>query len=41
VQLNALGIEANGTTPEEFAAQINREQPEFDDAIKAAKLQPE
>ena len=40
-QLNALGIEANGTTPEEFAAQINREQPEFDDAIKAAKLQPE
>ena len=41
VQLNALGIEANGTTPEEFAAQINREQPQFDDAIKAAKLQPE
>ena len=40
-QLNALGIEANGTTPEEFAAQINREQPQFDDAIKAAKLQPE
>jgi hypothetical protein len=35
------GIEARGTTPEEFAAQINREQPEFDDAIKAAKLQPE
>ena len=25
-QLNALGIEANGTSPEEFAAQINREQ---------------
>jgi tripartite-type tricarboxylate transporter receptor subunit TctC len=40
-QLNALGIEANGTTPQEFAAQINREQPQFDDAIKAAKLQPE
>ena len=40
-QLNALGIEANGTTPKEFAAQINREQPQFDDAIKAAKLQPE
>ena len=39
-QLAALGIEPNGTTPEEFAAQINREQPQFDDAIKAAKLQP-
>ena len=40
-QLAALGIEANGTTPEEFVAQISREQPQFDDAIKAAKLQPE
>jgi len=40
-QLAALGIEANGTTPEEFMAQISREQPQFDDAIKAAKLQPE
>jgi len=39
--LNALVIEASGTTPKEFAAQINREQPQFDDAIKAAKLQPE
>lgn len=40
-QLAALGIEANGTTPEEFMAQISREQPQFDNAIKAAKLQPE
>jgi tripartite-type tricarboxylate transporter receptor subunit TctC len=40
-QLAALGIEANGATPEEFMAQISREQPQFDDAIKAAKLQPE
>ncbi|MGZ3290738.1 MAG: hypothetical protein ACXU87_22175 [Xanthobacteraceae bacterium] len=30
-QLAALGIEPNGTTPEEFEAQINREQPQFDD----------
>jgi tripartite-type tricarboxylate transporter receptor subunit TctC len=37
-QLDKLGIEANGTTPEDFAAQIAREQPRFDLAIKAAKL---
>jgi len=40
-QLTALGIEPNGTTPEEFVAQINREQPQFDAAIKAANLKPE
>jgi tripartite-type tricarboxylate transporter receptor subunit TctC len=39
-QLENLGIEANGTTPEEFVAQIAREQPQFDAAIKAAGLQP-
>lgn len=33
-----LGIEPNGTTPEEFAAWIKRDQPQFDDAIKAADL---
>jgi tripartite-type tricarboxylate transporter receptor subunit TctC len=38
-QLMALGIEPNGTTPEEFRAQIDREQPQFDAAIKAANLQ--
>jgi tripartite-type tricarboxylate transporter receptor subunit TctC len=37
-RLADLGIEANGTTPEAFAAQIAREQPQFDLAIKAAKL---
>jgi tripartite-type tricarboxylate transporter receptor subunit TctC len=37
-QLTKLGIEANGTTPEEFAALIAREQPQFDLAIKAASL---
>jgi tripartite-type tricarboxylate transporter receptor subunit TctC len=37
-QLNKLGIEANGTTPEEFSAQIVREQPQFDLAIQAANL---
>jgi len=40
-QLAALGIEANGTTPEAFAAQIAIEQASFDDAIKAANLKPE
>ena len=40
-QLTALGIEPNGTTPEEFVAQIEREQPRFDAAIKAANLKPE
>ncbi|HLQ93124.1 MAG TPA: tripartite tricarboxylate transporter substrate binding protein [Xanthobacteraceae bacterium] len=37
-QLGKLGITPNGTTPEEFAAQIKREQPQFDAAIAAAKL---
>jgi tripartite-type tricarboxylate transporter receptor subunit TctC len=37
-QLTALGIEPNGTTPEEFRAQIDREQPQFDAAINAANL---
>jgi tripartite-type tricarboxylate transporter receptor subunit TctC len=37
-QLNTLGIEANGTTPEQAAAQIAREQPQFDAAIKAANM---
>ncbi len=39
-QLTKLGIEANGTTPQEFMAQIAREQPQFDAAIKAANLTP-
>jgi tripartite-type tricarboxylate transporter receptor subunit TctC len=39
-QLTKLGIEANGTTPQEFRAQIAREQPQFDSAIKAANLTP-
>jgi tripartite-type tricarboxylate transporter receptor subunit TctC len=39
-QLSKLGIEANGTTPQEFVAQIAREQPQFDAAIKAANLAP-
>jgi tripartite-type tricarboxylate transporter receptor subunit TctC len=37
-QLAKLGIEANGTTPQAFVAQIAREQPQFDAAIKAAGL---
>lgn len=40
-QLISLGIEPNGTTPQEFAAQIAREQPQFDAAIKAANLKME
>lgn len=40
-QLTNLGIEPNGTTPAEFAAQIAQEQPQFDAAIKAANLKPE
>jgi len=40
-QLTALGIEPGGTTPEEFVALINKEQPYFDAAIRAANLQPE
>ncbi len=39
-QLTKLGIEPNGTTPEEMAAQIAREQPQFDTAIKAADMKP-
>ena len=39
-QLTKLGIEANGTTPEQFAEQIAREQPQFDAAIKAANMTP-
>ena len=39
-QLTALGIEPNGTTPEEAAQQIAREQPQFDAAIKAANVRP-
>ena len=39
-QLTKLGIEANGTTPQSFMAQIAREQPQFDAAIKAANLTP-
>jgi tripartite-type tricarboxylate transporter receptor subunit TctC len=37
-ELTKLGIEPNGTTPDESAAQIVREQPQFDLAIKAANL---
>jgi tripartite-type tricarboxylate transporter receptor subunit TctC len=37
-QLAKLGIEANGTTPQAFVAQIAREQPQFDAAIKAANM---
>jgi tripartite-type tricarboxylate transporter receptor subunit TctC len=37
-RLADLGIEANGTTPDAFAAQIAREQAQFDLAISAAKL---
>lgn len=39
-QLTKLGIEPNGTTPAESAAQIAREQPQFDIAIKAADMKP-
>ena len=37
-KLSKLGLEPNGTSPEAFAAQIKREQPQFDDGIKAAGL---
>jgi tripartite-type tricarboxylate transporter receptor subunit TctC len=37
-QLRKLGVEPNGTRPEEFAALIAREQPQFDLAITAANL---
>jgi tripartite-type tricarboxylate transporter receptor subunit TctC len=40
-QLTRLGIEPNGTTPQEFSAQIKREQPQFDAAIKASNLKKE
>jgi hypothetical protein len=36
-----LGIEPNGTTQEQFRAQIEAEQPQFDAAIKAANLKLE
>jgi tripartite-type tricarboxylate transporter receptor subunit TctC len=37
-QLNKLGIDPKGTTPEEFSALIKKEQPQLDEAIKAAQL---
>ena len=37
-QLTKLGIEPNGTTPEETAAQIVREQAQFDAAITSSGL---
>jgi tripartite-type tricarboxylate transporter receptor subunit TctC len=37
-RLADLGIEADGTTPDAFAAQIAREQPQINLAIKAANL---
>jgi tripartite-type tricarboxylate transporter receptor subunit TctC len=37
-QLTKLGVEPNGTTPQAFVAQIAREQPQFDAAIKAANM---
>jgi tripartite-type tricarboxylate transporter receptor subunit TctC len=37
-KLYKLGLEPNGTSPEAFAAQIEREQPQFDDGVKAAGL---
>jgi tripartite-type tricarboxylate transporter receptor subunit TctC len=40
-KLARLGLEPDGNTPEEFAAQIKREQPQFDAAIKAAGLKQE
>ncbi|MFL6797499.1 MAG: Bug family tripartite tricarboxylate transporter substrate binding protein [Xanthobacteraceae bacterium] len=39
--LKALGIVPGGNTPEAFAAQIVREQPMYDAAIKAADLKAE
>jgi tripartite-type tricarboxylate transporter receptor subunit TctC len=39
-QLTKLGIEPNGTTPEEAVAQIAREQAQYDVAIKAANMKP-
>jgi tripartite-type tricarboxylate transporter receptor subunit TctC len=37
-QLTKLGIQPNGTSPAEMAAQIVREQPQYDIAIKAADM---
>ncbi len=37
-KLAKLGLEPDGNSPEEFAAQIKREQPQFDAAIAAAGL---
>jgi tripartite-type tricarboxylate transporter receptor subunit TctC len=36
--LTRLGIEPNGTTPEEFAIRIKKEEPLFDAAIRTANL---
>ena len=38
-KLANLGLQPDGNSPEEFAAQIKREQPQFDAAIAAAGLQ--
>lgn len=38
-KLYKLGLEPNGTSPEAFAVQIKREQPQFDDGVKAAGLE--
>ncbi len=40
-KLAKLGLEPDGNTPEEFVAQIKREQPQFDAAIAAAGLKPQ
>jgi tripartite-type tricarboxylate transporter receptor subunit TctC len=40
-QLTKLGVEPGGETPAEFAAQIKKEQPQFDAAIRAANLKRE
>jgi tripartite-type tricarboxylate transporter receptor subunit TctC len=39
--LMKLGIEPNGTTSEEFAEWIRKDQPQFDAAIAAAQLKPQ
>jgi tripartite-type tricarboxylate transporter receptor subunit TctC len=40
-KLARLGLEPDGNTPDEFMAQIKREQPQFDAAIEAAGLKPQ
>jgi len=40
-KLARFGLEPDGNTPEEFMAQIKREQPQFDAAIEAAGLKPQ